>query len=169
MLDLTRSAAGHLELEHDAIDLGQLCQSVSDSLASEVEARRLELIVSIEPSAGIVTGDIRRLRQAVDHVLRNAVHYTPKGGRIFYHAAGDAEQATVIVSDNGPGIEPEERERIFAPFHRTTVKGDRREGSIGLGLPLTRHYIEAHGGNVWLESEPGHGTTVSIRLPRTGA
>jgi signal transduction histidine kinase len=169
VLDLTRSAAGHLELEHEAIDLGQLCQSVSDSLASEVATRRLELIVSVEPSAGIVTGDVRRLRQAVDHVLRNAVHYTPKGGRIFYQAAGDADQATVIVSDNGPGIEPEERERIFAPFHRTTVKGDRREGSIGLGLPLTRHYIEAHGGTVWLESEPGQGTTVSIRLPRTKA
>jgi len=167
VLDLTRSAAGFLDLEHVPIDLGQLCKEVSDELAGEANARKLKLIVSLEPSTGIVTGDVRRLRQAVEHVLRNAVHYTPEGGRIFFHASGDEDQATVIVSDNGAGIDAEERAQIFDPFHRATVKGNRREGSIGLGLPLTRHYVEAHGGNVWLESETGQGTTVSIRLPRT--
>ena len=89
------------------IDLAQLCGEVSGELAAEAKARKLELIVSLEPSTGIVTGDVRRLRQAVEHVLRNAVHYTPEGGRIFFHASGDEDQATVIVSDNGPGIDAE--------------------------------------------------------------
>jgi len=169
VLDLTRSAAGHLDLEHVAIDLGDVCRDVAEQLEGEAKARGLELLVAVEPSTGVVAGDVRRLRQTIEHVLRNAVHYTQEGGRVFLQASGDDEQATVIVSDNGPGIDPDERERIFDPFHRATVKGDRREGSIGLGLPLTRHYVEAHGGSVWLESEPGRGTTVSIRLPRAAS
>jgi signal transduction histidine kinase len=97
------------------------------------------------------------------------VDYTPEGGRIFFHASGDVEQATVVVSDNGNGIPPEDRAKLFDPFHRAIDRGDRREGSIGLGLPLTRHYVEAHGGEVMLDSEVGQGTTISIRLPRIRA
>jgi signal transduction histidine kinase len=166
VLDLTRSAAGNLDLEHVPIELATLCKGVSDELAVRADERHLELIVAVEPSSGVVTGDVRRLRQAVEHVLRNAVEYTPEGGRIFFHASGDVEQATVIVSDNGEGIPREDRDKLFDPFHRASDRSVRREGSIGLGLPLTRHYIEAHGGSVWLESEAGQGTTVSIRLPR---
>jgi signal transduction histidine kinase len=165
VLDLTRSAAGNLDLEHVPIELEMLCKGVAGDLAAQAELRRLEMIVQIEPSAGVVTGDVRRLRQAIENVLRNAVDYTPEGGRIFFHASGDVERATVVVSDNGNGIPPAERDRLFDPFHRGD-RGDRRDGSIGLGLPLTRHYVEAHGGEVSLDSEIGQGTTISIRLPR---
>jgi len=169
VLDLTRSAAGRLDLEQVPIELSTLCSGLADELAARLAARKLEMIVSIEASSGVVRGDLRRLRQAVDHVLRNAVDYTPEGGRIFFHASGDVEQATIIVSDNGEGIAAEEQERLFDPFHRAGSRGSRREGSIGLGLPLTRHYVEAHGGTVSLESERGQGTTVSLCLPRMGA
>jgi len=169
VLDLTRSAAGRLDLEQVPIELSTLCRGLADEMAGQVDARKLEMIVSIEPSSGVVRGDVRRLRQAVDHVLRNAVDYTPKGGRIFFHASGDVEQATIVVSDNGEGIAADEQERLFDPFHRASARGTRREGSIGLGLPLTRHYVEAHGGTVSLESERGQGTTVSLHLPRAGA
>ncbi|WP_298689707.1 PAS domain-containing sensor histidine kinase [uncultured Sphingomonas sp.] len=166
VLDLTRSAAGRLDLEQVPIELAGLCRGLLDELAGQVKSRKLELIVAIEPSSGVVTGDVRRLRQAIDHVLRNAVDYTPEGGRILFHAAGDAEQATVVVSDDGEGISPEEQARAFDPFHRAGARGNRREGSIGLGLPLTRHYVEAHGGSVSLESAKGEGTTVTLHLPR---
>ncbi len=169
VLDLTRSAAGRLDLEQVPIELSTLCHGLADEMAPQIAARRLELIASIEPSSGVVRGDMRRLRQAVDHVLRNAVDYTPEGGRIFFHASGDVEQATIIVSDNGEGIAAEDQEHIFDPFHRASARGTRREGSIGLGLPLTRHYVEAHGGTVSLQSQRGQGTTVSLCLPRAGA
>ena len=169
VLDLTRSAAGRLDLEQVPIELSTLCQGLVDAMAERVRSRGLELIVSIEASSGVVRGDMRRLRQAIDHVLRNAVDYTPERGRIFFHASGDVEQATIIVSDNGEGIASDEQERLFDPFHRASARGNRREGSIGLGLPLTRHYVEAHGGSVSLQSERGEGTTVSLRLPRGGA
>lgn len=166
VLDLTRSAAGHLDLEHVPVELQTLCSSVAADHAADARARKLDLIVSVEPSSGVVRGDVRRLRQAIDNVLRNAIDYTPPGGRVFFHASGDAEQALVVVSDNGEGIAPEQRERLFDPFHRATDRGPRREGSLGLGLPLSRHYVEAHGGTVSLESEVGQGTTVTIQLPR---
>jgi signal transduction histidine kinase len=168
VLDLTRSAAGRLELEPVPIELATLCKAVSDELAGPARAKRIELIVSLEPSAAVVTGDVRRLRQSVEHVLRNAVDYTPEGGRVFFHASGDVEAATVIVSDNGPGIPASERDTLFDPFRRSGERSARREGSMGLGLPLTRHYVEAHGGVVTLDSEAGQGTTVSITLPRSG-
>jgi signal transduction histidine kinase len=114
----------------------------------------------------VVTGDVRRLRQAIEHVLRNALDYTPEGGRVFFQAAGDGEAATIVVSDNGPGVPAGECETLFDPFRRSGERSARREGSMGLGLPLTRHYVEAHGGTVSLESQTGQGTTVSIHLPR---
>ena len=106
------------------------------------------------------------LRQAIDNVLRNAVSYTPVGGRIFFHAAGDPGEARLIVSDNGEGIAPKERARVFDRFHREAGKGRGRSGALGLGLPLTRQFVEAHGGKVTLASEVGEGTTVTIALPR---
>jgi signal transduction histidine kinase len=169
VLDLTRSAAGNLDLEHVPIELETLCKGVAGDLSTQARERRLEMIVQIEPSAGIVIGDVRRLRQAIENVLRNAVDYTPEGGRIFFHASGDVEQATVVVSDNGNGIPPEEHDKLFDPFHRASDRGDRKDGSIGLGLPLTRHYVEAHGGEVSLQSELAQGTTIAIRLPRIRA
>ncbi len=132
MLDLTRSAAGRLDLEQVPIELPTLCRGLLDEMAGRSRARKLELIVSIEPSSGVVTGDVRRLRQAVDHVLRNAVDYTPEGGRIFFHASGDVEQATIIVSDNGDGIAAEEQERCSIPSTapaRAAIGARARSGS----------------------------------------
>jgi signal transduction histidine kinase len=80
-------------------------------------------------------------------------------------ASGTDEEAIVTVTDNGPGIEPEDQAQVFARFHRSgsTARGD---AALGLGLPLTRQFIEAHGGKVELQSIPGEGTSVTITIPR---
>jgi signal transduction histidine kinase len=96
-------------------------------------------------------------------VLKNAIAYTNEGGRVLLHAAGNRKQAEIIVSDNGPGIAPADQARVFDRFHRTTQDG---EAALGLGLPLARQFVEAHGGRVELLSEPGEGTTILFRLPR---
>jgi signal transduction histidine kinase len=168
VLDLTQSASGGLEIDPVPVDLQALAAEVAVGLKPQADARGLELAVAIEPSAGTVVADPRRLGQALSHVLRNAIDHTAEGGRIFFQVSGDASQATILVSDNGTGMTAEEREGAFDPFHRATLPGYRRDGSVGLGLPLTRHYVEAHGGTVTLESERGQGTTVSIHLPREG-
>ncbi|MDB5737368.1 MAG: putative sensor histidine kinase, partial [Sphingomonas bacterium] len=166
VLDLTRSAAGSLDLDVAPIDLAVLAREISAGQAELARTRRIELATSMDEAINTIAGDRQRLRQAIEHVLRNAVGYTPEGGRVFFHIGGDAEQATVIVSDNGEGLTPDEQSHAFDPFNAGRNPASGREGSIGLGLPLARHYVEAHGGSMLLESEPGAGTTVTIRLPR---
>jgi signal transduction histidine kinase len=85
---------------------------------------------------------------------------------VLLDVSGDEAAATITVSDNGVGIPPEEKARVFDRFHRVTLGQRDGDGALGLGLPLTRQFVEQHGGTVTLESEPGEGTTVTIRLPR---
>jgi signal transduction histidine kinase len=120
----------------------------------------------VEASAGEIVGDRRRLEQAIGNVLRNAVHFTPSGGRVLVHAAGTSRGVEIVISDNGPGIAPAEQALVFDRFQRS---GPQREGhnALGLGLPLARQFVEAHGGTLTLESEVGHGTSVTCFLPRS--
>ena len=117
-------------------------------------------------SVGPDAGDRSGLYQALDHILENAVAYTESGGRILLRADGSAAEAEITVSDSGKGIAPADRERAFDRFQRTVAPRSGEEGALGLGLPLARQFIEAHGGRIELESEVGVGTTVTIRLPR---
>lgn len=166
VLDLTRSAAGRLELDIAPLDLAALVREVASDVAARAGERGLDLAVAIDPRVGEVEGDATRLRQAIGHVLGNAVEYTQSGGRVLFHAGGDDDEARLIVSDNGAGLSAAEAERAFDTFHRAGRDSQRREGALGLGLPLARHYVEAHGGAITLDSEPGQGTTVTISLPR---
>ena len=164
ILDLTQSEADGLPMAAEEVDLQVLCDEAVNA-AGEVASRRgHELVAEIDWSVGGVIGDGRRLRQAVDHVLRNAIHYTPEGGRILLHADGNSERARIVVSDDGVGISTNEQVRVFDRFHRAEGTEDSR--ALGIGLPLTRQFVEAHGGTIDLQSEPGKGTTVTITLPR---
>ena len=166
VLDLTHSAAGGLPMAEEPVDLAALARAAAAAVGEAAARRKLDLAIDIRDDVGEVRGDARRLRQAIDNVLRNAISYTPVGGRVFFHASGDPGEARLIVSDDGEGIAPKERARVFDRFHRE--KGKRRGGgsALGLGLPLTRQFVEAHGGKVTLVSEVGEGTTVTIALPR---
>ena len=117
-------------------------------------------------AAGHVFGDARRLREAVENVLQNAIGFSDRKGRITLVADGNAEQAVIRISDNGQGIAPEDLPNVFNRFHRVDESGFRGEAALGLGLPLTRQFIEAHGGTVELESKKGKGTTVTLTIPR---
>jgi signal transduction histidine kinase len=166
VLDLTQSDSGSLLLAEEQVDLETLCREAAEALAGDAERKPLELAVELDPSLGTITGDRRRLRQSLDNVLRNAFSYTEAGGRILLHGAGDDGEARIAVSDNGIGIAPADQAHVFDRFYRTMVAGEGREEALGLGLPLARQFIEAHGGSIELQSEPGIGTTVTIRLPR---
>jgi signal transduction histidine kinase len=112
-------------------------------------------------------GDAKRLRQALDHLLRNALTYTPKKGRVLLHASGDKDGATLVVSDNGPGMDEAEQATALDRFSRVRADPGRSgEASLGLGLPLARQFVELHGGTLTLMSEQGVGTAVKIELPR---
>ena len=95
--------------------------------------------------------------------------YTDGGGRVLLRAEGGRDAARIIVSDNGRGIDPADQDRVFDRFQRTAEGSSGEEAAIGLGLPLAKQFVEAHGGTIQLQSRPGEGTTVTIRLPRTAA
>jgi signal transduction histidine kinase len=106
------------------------------------------------------------LRESIEHVLHNAIAYSDRKGRIRLGAQGDDEQAVIRIGDNGPGIAAKDVPRVFNRFDRVVEAGVRGEAALGLGLPLTRQFIEAHGGEVELESKKGKGTTVTLTVPR---
>jgi signal transduction histidine kinase len=165
VLDLTQSDMGSLLLAEEEVDLAGLCEEAAAEHRAEAEAKRIDFAVELEPGAGAVTGDRTRLRQSLGNILKNAFAYTPEGGRVLLHADGGEAEAVLTVSDNGRGIAPAEQARVFDRFHRT-AEAEGQEAALGLGLPLARQFIEAHGGTIELLSEPGEGTTVAIRLPR---
>ncbi|HEX8643501.1 MAG TPA: PAS-domain containing protein [Allosphingosinicella sp.] len=167
VLDLTQSDSGSLLLAEEEVDLGALCAEAAQELQARAERKKIDFAVEVEDSVGSVTGDRKRLGQAIGNILSNAFAYTEEGGRVLLRADGEAGEARIVISDNGRGIAPAEQARVFDRFHRTAESGDG-EPAVGLGLPLARQFVEAHGGAIELHSEPGQGTAVIIRLPRAG-
>ena len=165
VLDLTQSDAGALPLERKNVELAVLAHDAARDHKPAAVAKDIELVVQIDPMVGATRGDARRLREVLDHLLDNAMRFTPDGGRVLLHGEGDAGRALIVVSDNGPGMDAAQQARAFDRFSQLT---NNREGeaNLGLGLPLARQFVEAHGGTLTLMSEPGQGTAVSIELPR---
>jgi signal transduction histidine kinase len=166
VLDLTTGDTRGVVLERERVDLAGLCGSAVDTAQARAAEKSQTLASEIAPAAGYVFGDARRLRESIEHVLHNAIAYTDRGGRIVLEAGGDDNQALIRISDNGSGIDPEDLPRVFDRFDRVVEAGMRGEAALGLGLPLTRQFIEAHGGTVDIESEKGKGTLVTLSIPR---
>ena len=167
VLDLTQGNTGAVPMERERIDIAGLCRTAVDKFLPRVGEKGQKLQSEIADNAGIVVGDVRRLRESIEHVLNNALAYTDRGGKIALKAWGDADNAFVQVSDTGSGIAKKDIPRVFNRFERISQNGIRGEAALGLGLPLTRQFIEAHGGKVELVSTRGKGTTVTMTIPRT--
>jgi signal transduction histidine kinase len=167
VLDLTQGDAGALPMERKPVDLVELVKRAGAAVAGKVHAKSIDFVLETDPSAGVVQGDAKRLRQAIDHLLRNAIAYTPDQGRVLLHASGTPERALIAVSDNGPGMDEGQKAKALDRFSRLTIdtSGDD-DPALGIGLPLARQFVEAHGGTLTLISEPGAGTAVTIELPR---
>ncbi|MFL6776972.1 MAG: PAS-domain containing protein [Sphingomicrobium sp.] len=166
VLDLTTGDARGVALEKERVDIAGLCRAAAETAKERAAEKGQKLDVEISPSAGHVFGDARRLRESVEHVLQNAIAYTDSKGQISLLADGDKKEAVIRVRDNGSGIETEDLPRVFNRFDRVTESGVRGEAALGLGLPLTQQFIEAHGGSVELQSVKGEGTTVTLTIPR---
>lgn len=165
VLDLTQSDAGQLPLERKPVDIAAMLEEAARDHRPSATAKAIDFAIEIDQTVGMVNGDARRLRQVFDHLLENSFAYTPEGGRILIHAEGNKERAVVIVSDNGPGMNMAEQTAALDRFGRV-AEGRSSEPALGLGLPLAKQFVEAHGGALSLVSEPGQGTLVRIELPR---
>ena len=166
VLDLTTGDTRGVTLERERVDVPGLCRAALEQARGRAAEKAQKLESEISPSAGFVFGDARRLRESVEHVLQNAIAYSDRKGRIVLTADGDEEKAIIRITDNGSGISDEDLPRVFNRFDRVVEAGVRGEAALGLGLPLTRQFIEAHGGTVELQSKKGKGTTVILSVPR---
>ena len=166
VLDLTTGDTRGVALEKERVDIGGLCRAAVETAKPRAAEKGQKLDLEIAPSAGQVRGDARRLRESIEHLLQNAIAYTDRKGRIALSAEGDKKHAVIRVVDNGTGIDTHDLPRVFDRFDRVAEAGIRGEAALGLGLPLTRQFIEAHGGTVEIESEKGKGTAVTLSIPR---
>lgn len=165
VLDLSQSEAGTLPLAQEQVELFPLLTEVVTERAERLSAAGLTLDLRGDKSAGTITGDARRLRRAFGQLVDNAIAATPQGGRILVEATrkkGGAAQ--IVVSDNGRGMEPAVLARALEGL-KVSADGRTVERRQGLGLPLVRQLVEAHGGTLELMSEPGLGTSAIVVLP----
>jgi signal transduction histidine kinase len=168
VLDLAQSVTGTLPMAMEPLDVAELLASAVEHVRDAAFNAGLALELEPPPAGRRVVGDRKRLLQALDHILRNAVTYTPPGGRVQVRSRSQGDRIELIVADTGPGISPEKWERIFARFKRSSIEVIEQEASEeagGFGLPLARQLIEAHGGTLELISEPDAGTHMVVCLP----
>ncbi|PAX09787.1 histidine kinase [Sphingomonas lenta] len=165
VLDLTQGATADGAMERGDVDLASVTRAAAETVLPAAKRRKLDFAVEVARSTGRVTGDAKRLREVVEHLLRHAVAATPEGGRVLLHADGNATSARIVVSDNGPGMDEGAQAQAFQRFAEPGIQPSG-ERALGLGLPLAKQFVEAHGGRIELVSEVGEGTLVTVELPR---
>jgi signal transduction histidine kinase len=164
VLDLSKVEAGQIELEVAPFSLREALQRGVVMVRERATQDGVQVTLAANPELDVVTGDERRIRQVIFNLLSNAVKFTPAGGTVDVSTARADGEVRVLVADTGPGIAPEDQERIFEEFQQTEAGIEQREGT-GLGLALSKRLVELHGGRIWLDSEIGKGSTFVFTLP----
>ena len=166
LLDMSRIISGKLRLAHRFIDFAEVTRAAIETAGPAAEAKsiRLELLSAGEPL--FVLGDPDRLQQVVWNLVSNAVKFTPRAGRVEVALLRQGTNTELRVTDNGQGINPEFLPHIFEPFRQADSSPARSHQGLGLGLAISRHLVESHGGIIRAHSEGvGKGTTMTVLLP----
>jgi GAF domain-containing protein len=164
ILDLSKIEAGRMELELTDFDLPTALDNTLTLIRERAGRRGIALHLSVDERLGQMRADERKIRQVVLNLLSNATKFTPEGGRIEVAAAPRDEFVEVSVSDTGIGIAPEDQEAVFEEFRQVGTAAKKVEGT-GLGLALSRKFIELHGGRIWLQSRVDIGSTFTFTIP----
>jgi PAS domain S-box-containing protein len=166
ILDIARIEAGRVELKEARIDLGRMIEECSRMLQGRVSDAGLRLETSLGNDAPWCIGDERLLRQVLLNLASNAIKFTPAGGRVRIQVGREVGgELTLAVDDTGIGMTAEEAALALRPFGQVQSAFSRTHDGVGLGLPLAKSFVELHGGELMVESAPGRGTTVTVRLP----
>ncbi|MDI6824429.1 MAG: ATP-binding protein [Bacillota bacterium] len=168
LLDLSLMQTGNTAWTLGPVDVGAVVRRVAARFTSEAAEKGVELLADIPGVLPPVLGNEDRIEQVVENLLSNAVKFTPPGGRIEVSAAEQGAEVRVSVRDTGPGIPAEDLPRIWERFYRVEKSRARSHGGAGLGLAIVKQIVEAHGGVVAAESEPGAGSEFSFTLPVAG-
>ncbi len=170
LLDASRLQAGALPLKMSQVALEDVALRMVHKFRSAQrpagEKAKHQFTVDFAPDFPAVRGDEARLEQVLSNLITNAIKYSPAGGIIRVSGRVWPDAVVITVSDQGIGIAPAEQTRVFDAFYRVDDAPTRRTQGTGLGLYLAKAVVEAHGGKIWVESEPGHGASFSFSLPR---
>lgn len=164
ILDFTKGATGTVALEEATVDLPALINFCVTLLTPKALARSVS-VVTRQCAPVHIRGDERRLRDIVLSLLDNAIKFNRIGGTVDISVAVGSDEVIIAIIDDGPGIAPEIRQKLFTPFTQGEGTLDRHHEGIGLGLPIVRRFAEMHGGQALLDSEPGRGTVARVILP----
>ncbi len=165
LLDLAKIEAGQMDLFKEEIDLAAMGVSVMTTIAGVLTDKPIELRQEIPPTLPRVMGDETRIRQVLLNLLGNAAKYTDQGSITLRAVKNGSNFIKVSIIDTGIGIRPEDFNRIFEEFQQTQEAFALRKVGTGLGLPISKKFIELHGGKIWVESEPGQGSAFHFTLP----
>ncbi len=168
ILDLSKVEAGQMELELGEFSLQQALENGLTMLKERASRHGITLNLELDPDLDVIEADERKVKQVVFNLLSNAVKFTPDGGHVAVMARRTDDELQIAVRDTGIGIAPEDQARIFEEFRQVGQGSAKAEGT-GLGLALTRRLVELHGGRLWVESEPGVGSTFTLTLPQPAA
>ena len=165
LLELSRLESGDLPLHREEVRLRPLVSRVLSEIEVTRGRRDVELAQDVPEDLPAIFADAERVHQVLFNLLDNAVRFTPSGGRVRVTASRHNGSVDVTVADTGPGIAPEHLPRLFDRFYRVDTARAREDGGTGIGLAIARSVVEAHGGRIWAESEPGKGSTFTFELP----
>jgi signal transduction histidine kinase len=165
ILDLSKIEAGRMDLEVSTFDLPSALGNAMTLVRERAQRHGIELSLDVDKRLGAFQADERKFKQIVLNLLSNAVKFTPDGGKVDVSARKSDGKIEVAVRDTGIGIAPEDQAAVFEEFKQVGRDYTKKAEGTGLGLTLTKRFVELHGGEIRLESAPGKGSTFTISLP----
>ncbi len=168
LLDIVKTGSGRLQLQLEPVDMKSLVLGTCMQISPLLHNKEQQLTTDLPDSLPIIRGDGQRLEQVLLNLMNNATKFTPNGGKITVKVRQQGDGIVVEVHDDGIGIAKEQQNMLFKPYSRLNADRQRHPG-LGLGLALSKQVVELHGGRIWVESEPGKGSTFSFFLPRRPA
>jgi len=165
ILDLSKVEAGRMELEPSTFELAGALANAMTLVRERAQRHGIMLGQQVDPKLGDIVADERKFKQILLNLLSNAVKFTPDGGRIDVLARRENSDAVISVHDTGIGIAAEDQATVFEEFRQVGHDYTKKHEGTGLGLALTKKFVELHGGRIWLESTPGKGSTFTFTIP----
>jgi signal transduction histidine kinase len=165
LLDLSKLESGAVPLERAEVFAQPLLERVVDEWRGKAESRGVRLAATVEPRALVLHGDEERLHQVLGNLVANAIRHSPPGGTVLVRASAADSRARIEVVDEGPGIRPDDAERVFERFYRSDPARAVTEGGAGLGLAIARWIVELHGGAIRPEAAEPSGCRMVVELP----